>query len=107
MKTQSSHPSGRRGFALIVTISMLVLLSMVAIGLLSVSTITIRTTSRDAALLEARANARLALMLAIGELQKQLGPDQRVSAEGSILADTVNHPHWTGVWDSWRAGAVS
>jgi hypothetical protein len=106
MKSQSSHPSGRRGFALIVTISMLVLLSMVAIGLLSVSTITIRTTSRDAALLEARANARLALMLAIGELQKQLGPDQRVSAEGSILADTVNHPHWTGVWDSWRAGAV-
>lgn len=42
----------------------------------------------------ARANARMALMIAIGELQKELGPDQRVSgtadlagaADGTFLA---------------------
>jgi hypothetical protein len=50
----------------------------------------------------------MALMVAIGELQKQMGPDQRVSANGSILSgSTVNHPHWTGVWDSWIAGPLS
>lgn len=106
MKTQSSLHSERNGFALLTTISMLVLLSLVAIALLSLSTVTIRTTSQDAALMEARANARLALMLAIGELQQQLGPDQRVSAESTILANTLDHRHWTGVWDSWRAGEL-
>ena len=59
---------------------------------------------------EAQANARMALMLAMGELQKSMGPDQRVSANGEILSDptskttTVSHPHWTGVWNSWQAG---
>jgi len=47
-------------------------------------------------------------MLALGELQKSMGPDQRVSANGAILAEgSVKHPHWTGVWDSWKAGGSS
>ena len=43
-------------------------------------------------------------MLAIGEIQQQLGPDQRVSAETSILGDPsvedggVAHPRWVSVW---------
>jgi len=75
------------GFALVVTLSMLVLLMVVAIGLLSLSSVVVRSSSRGEALGEARANARLALVLAIGELQKSLGPDQRVSANGAILDD--------------------
>lgn len=61
-------------------------------------------------MMEARANARLALMIAIGELQKQMGPDQRISARAEILdtnpttleADGVAHPHYLGVWESWN-----
>jgi hypothetical protein len=84
----------------------MVLLTLLAVGLLSLSTVHLRTASQQLAHAQARANARLALMIAIGELQKQLGPDQRVSASGAILAKAkVCHPRWTGVWDSWQAGA--
>lgn len=77
-----------------VTISLLVLLSLLAVGLLSLSTISLRASSRGAAQAEARANARLALTLAIGQLQKQLGPDTRVSANANQANADSPHPHW-------------
>ena len=103
---------GKQGFSLVSTVLILTLLALIAIGLLSLSTVTVRSNSALDAQFEARANARLALMLALGELQKQLGPDQRISATAAILGrsgetsanEEAAHPHWTGVWDSWAAG---
>lgn len=85
------------GFALVVALSMMILLTIIAIGLLGLSSIALRTSSREQARMEAQANARLALALAIGELQSQLGPDQRISASGAITSTSaVSHPHLTG-----------
>ena len=95
----------RRGFALVVTLSLMILLTVVAIGLLSLSSISLRSSSISSAQQKAQANARLAMMLALGELQKELGPDQRISVPGSqLLADTdITGPkHWTGVYESWK-----
>jgi len=95
------------GFALVVTLSLMVLLTIIGLGLLSLSAITLRSGSQNQARMEAQGNARLALQIAIGELQKELGPDQRISANGSIIASSgVVHPHLTGVWDSWIAGPL-
>mgnify|MGYP006245114991 FL=1 len=107
--------AGKKGFSLVTTVMVLTLLALIAIGLLSLSSVTLRSTGALDAQAEAQANARLALMLAIGELQRQMGPDQRISAPASILdpsADSassqgVTHPYWTGVWDAWSAGAES
>jgi len=86
---------------------MLILLTVIAVGLLNLSAITLRSAKQSSAMAEAQANARLAMMIAIGELQRQMGPDQRITANGSILSDSsVNHPHWTGAWDSWIAGSL-
>ena len=105
-------PRKRRsgGFALLVTLSLMVLLVVIAVGLLSVSSITLRSTQAGRYQSEAKANARLALMLAIGELQKELGPDQRITARAAVLdtdsssdtPDGVANPHWLGVWNSWN-----
>jgi hypothetical protein len=75
-----------RGFALVTTVSLMVLLAVICIGLLGLSAVSLRSASQEMAQAEAQANARLALMLAIGELQKTMGPDQRVSARAETLA---------------------
>ncbi|MFK7849955.1 MAG: hypothetical protein AB8D78_03155 [Akkermansiaceae bacterium] len=96
------------GFALVSTVLLMVLLSILALGLLSLSSVALRSNAQSSALSEARGNAKLALMIAIGRLQSELGSDQRISANGAILenAATVEHPQWTGAWDSWVAGPV-
>ncbi|MDB4055519.1 hypothetical protein N9496_05960 [Akkermansiaceae bacterium] len=102
---------------------MMVLLTLVAIAMLSLSTIEQRSSGGGANEADrmARANARMALMMALGELQKAAGPDQRVTATAGILGNANNtgysmngatqenikdttavdgRKHWVGVWDS-------
>lgn len=117
---QCGYISKNKGFALIATISVMVLLVMVALAMLSLSTIELRSSRNSDAMSVARANARMSLMLAIGDLQKELGPDKRITANAGIMANdsggnkpdqqgfdgrtiesAFNHPHWLGVWDSW------
>ncbi len=83
---------------------MMVLLGLLAIGMMSLASIALRTSSSALAQAEARANARLALTVAMGELQKEMGPDRRVSATSEILATgstPVAKANTTGVWESW------
>lgn len=107
--TPKPEPNNRcrpddRGFALVATLTMMVLLSVLTIGLLSLSSVSLRSSSQGSAQAEARANARMALMLAIGQLQAELGPDSRISApQGLAGGDPGGRPHWTGVYDSWTA----
>jgi len=61
----------------------------------------------DAGLPNARANAKAALMLALEELQKCAGPDQRVTARADLLDENIANPRLTGVWDSWEIKATA
>ena len=99
-----------RGFALVVTLSIMVLLTLLAVGLLSLSTRSIATSTRESNMIEARTNARLALDLAIAQLQLRTGPDQRItmtadqrstSSDGSSSSAATTRRHWTGVYESW------
>ncbi len=95
-----------QGFALIVTLVLMVLLTILALGLLSLSAISLRASSRQQLTQEARQNARLALMMAIGELQTATGPDQRITAPADIRSETLAQPHLTGVWQGWKWDGV-
>lgn len=96
---------GRRGFALIVTLTLMLLLSLLAVGMLTLSSVTLRGSRSGLADATARANARLAMQIAIGELQKNAGADRRVTATADIR-NTVHADklHWTGVWNTqnWK-----
>jgi len=92
--------ASRRGFALVVTLSLMILLTVIAVGLLSISSIALRSSGTGEAMARARANARMAMILALGELQKQTGPDTRVTARADVL--DAKNPPVLGVWKSWE-----
>jgi hypothetical protein len=101
-QNRSARSSGRQGFALVITLSLMILLVLLAVGMLSLSAISLRSMAAATGQQEARANARLALQLAIGDLQRETGPDQRITAPGSIV--DPNAPRaLTGVWRSYQA----
>ena len=95
-----SIPNAKNGFALVVTLSLMILLTVIAVGLLSLSSISLRASGASSETAEARSNARMALMLAIGDLQKHAGLDTRVTARADILDE--NNPPVVGVWKSWE-----
>ena len=93
--SREKEPSG---FTLVITLSLLVLLTLIALGMLGLSSVTLRQTSAQSAQSIARSNARMALMLALGELQKATGADQRVTFSSAASGTTEPaQPHWTGV----------
>ncbi len=94
------HRRKPSGFALIATLSMMLLLVVVAVGLLSISTIALKTSTLGSNEAKARANARMALTMAIGELQRTTGLDTRVTASSTIVDE--NSPPILGVWKSWE-----
>jgi type II secretory pathway pseudopilin PulG len=97
-----NHTSKKRvsGFALIATLLMLILLLILAVGIQSVSAISLRSSKQSDAMLEAQANAKMALMMAIGELQRLAGPDMRVTAQANTVDEA--YPSLLGVWKSWE-----
>jgi hypothetical protein len=97
------HYRSDRGFALVVTLSLMILLTLLAVGLLSLSAVELRRSSNGEARAVAMANARLGVMLALGQLQRETGDDRRITADGSIL-DSQTNPAAVGVWNGWSPG---
>ncbi len=96
----------RQAFALISTIVLMLLLALLSVGLLTVASTQTRISEKALLTVEAKAQARLALEVAIGTLQGELGPDQRVSANSGILipgteAPAGSNPYILGTWNSW------
>ncbi len=90
----------RKGFALISSLMIMMLLMLVALAMLSLSSTSVRSATVGKGISEAQANARMALMLAIGELQRSSGSDTRITAPADIVE--TNAPPLTGVWKSWE-----
>jgi len=103
-RTTSGIDRKKSGFSLVVTLLMMSLLAILALGLLSLSSVTLRSTQAGTNMAIARSNARLALAMALGQLQRTAGPDQRVTARAEILEKTAKlnkeRRFMTGVWDS-------
>ena len=98
---QGLLPSNPRGFALLITITLLAFLVLLLVSLASLTRVETQVASNGQQLAQARQNALFALNIALGQLQKAAGPDQRVTATAEILANTdVTKKKWTGVWDT-------
>lgn len=100
MTNTPRKPKVKSGFALISSLMIMMLLMLVALAMLSLSNTSVLTASVGKGISEARANARMALMLAIGKLQQHAGSDMRITASADIIDE--NMPSLTGVWRSWE-----
>jgi Tfp pilus assembly protein PilX len=76
---------GRRGgFALLVTITLLAFIVLLLVSLASLTRVETQVAGNSQQLAQARQNALMALNLALGQLQKHAGPDQRVTARADV-----------------------
>ncbi len=99
-KSRKRYPGG---FALVASLTLLVLLSLVACAILAQVASMNRMSQYDMVVTQARQQALIGLDAAIAELQEAMGPDQRISASSALLDETGEAvpPHLLGVWNSW------
>ena len=99
----------RRGFSLVLSLVITSLLLLVIITLTSFLKIESQLASQALSRTQSRLQALVSLRLALGHLQQEAGPDQRMTARADITADTmqkgwdwstIRNPLWTGVWRS-------
>ncbi len=74
----------RGGFALLITITLLAFLVLLLVSLASLTRVETQVASNNQSIAQARQNALLALNLALGQLQRHAGPDQRVTARADL-----------------------
>jgi len=82
--TRALLARARQGFALIVTLSLMTLLLLLVLTLTTLVRINLQTANANLLSAEARENALFAAYVAIGQLQKFAGPDQRVTTTADL-----------------------
>lgn len=94
------------GFVLVSVLLIVALATVLVIVASMMAQVERRAAANSVKVEQARGNALFALDVALGRLQADAGPDQRISARAEILDDTeasthvtgVNQPYWTGIW---------
>lgn len=86
------------GFALVLALSMMAFVLILVLSMTALIRVETASTVTTLAQLRANESARLALMMALGDLQHYVGDDQRVTARKELIE--LDNPFWTGVWDT-------
>ena len=109
LKTSSASAAPRTrtgGFALLITITLLSFVVLLLVGLATYTRIETAISGNTQKQAQARQNALLALDVALGQLQKHAGPDQRVTATAASFGGGTGSNRYTGVWDTTNAGTT-
>jgi hypothetical protein len=93
----ASPRGSRRGFALLVVVTLLAFIVLLLVGLASYTRIETAAAGNTQRQAQAREHALLALNLAVAQLQRHAGPDQRVTATAEATASGAT-ARYTGVW---------
>ena len=94
------------GFALVVTMTLLAFLVLLLVSLAALTRVETQVAANMQIQERARQHALLALNVAIGQLQRYAGPDNRITAQGSLTGggaaggSAVENPWFTGVWNA-------
>ncbi|WP_269541203.1 hypothetical protein [Cerasicoccus fimbriatus] len=103
-KPRKHHTPGRRpGFALIIALSLMALMVLLTVSLSTMVQVELSTTSHQIGVERARQNAMFGMQVALGQLQKHAGPDQRATATADVYySDPDNVDLDTAVWSDFK-----
>ena len=90
----------RSGFALILVLSLMSFIFLLIVTLITYVGTELRLTELRKQKVLAGSNARMGGMVAIGELQKHLGPDTRVTATADLLDERINESQDSYTYDA-------
>lgn len=79
----------KRGFALVLTLALISFVFMLVMSMVTQVRSELSFSDARQTLILAKAHARMGMMIAIGEIQKHLGPDMRVSTTADIYDERV------------------
>ena len=101
------RPRRRRGgFALLVTIVLVAFLVLILVSLAAFTRVETQVATNNTHLTQARQGALFGLQIALGELQRHAGPDQRVTAPATTVYPVKDVTNATGeLFDLYRARA--
>lgn len=88
----------KRAFALVISLSLMALVVLLVLVLSSLLRVEKAGASQARQMIQARQNAILGGSVALGNLQRHLGPDQRATANAELLNPATPNPLWTGVF---------
>ena len=103
---QMKHrPASSQGFALVIALSLMAFILLLILSITTLVRVETQSANIQLVQLEARMNAQLGAMVALGDMQRFTGPDQRVTARSDILlapgaSGIAGQSRWTGVWSS-------
>jgi len=101
MKNRSAP---NHGFALVIALSLMAFILLLILSITTLVRVETESANIQLAQLEARMNAQLGAMIALGDLQRYTGPDQRVTGTGELIDTTVDSKkQHTVVWDATAA----
>jgi len=105
------HPSLRRGFSLVLSLTIMAMMVMVVIVLAAFLSVESKLAKAAQYRTQSKLHALVSLRLALAHLQQEAGPDRRMTAQANLGANsnqpgwnwqTIRNPLWTGVWRSDR-----
>lgn len=96
----------RAGFSLLITLALLSLLTLLAVGLVALVRVEAQAAGNSEKIAQARANATLALRVAVAQLQRFTGAEGVVTARADAVGGTTANPNWTGVWNASDVGGA-
>ena len=102
-KVEGHSVARNEGFAIVIALSLMSFVLLLLVTLTALARVESQAAQIHQKELLAKENARLGLMIALGNLQRYAGPDQRVTFTADALStadDTVQNPHWVGVVDT-------
>ncbi|MEM1221945.1 MAG: hypothetical protein AAGH40_04220 [Verrucomicrobiota bacterium] len=95
------------GFALVISLSLMAFILLLVLSMVTLMQVENTTSDVSKKQMQAQQNAILSLQIALGELQKNMGPDQRVSARADILdSSSSTRSNRIGVWSAQPDGST-